>query len=105
VVEDGQPATDVFRSIRSLVQRAEPRMDALDINHVIEEVLVLARGELQNQDVLVRAELKATLPRLRGDRGAAAARSFELGHQRHTGDGGGEESPAGFDDQAAASRA
>jgi signal transduction histidine kinase len=68
VVEDGQRATDVFRSIRSLVQRAEPRMVTLDINGVIGEVLVLAHAELQNQDVLVRADLKATLPRLRGDR-------------------------------------
>lgn len=68
VVEDGHRAAEVFRSIRSLVQRAEPRMGTLDINDVIEEVLVLARGELQNQDVLVRADLKATLPRLRGDR-------------------------------------
>jgi signal transduction histidine kinase len=68
VVEDGRRAAEVFRSIRSLVQRAEPRMGTLDINDVIEEVLVLARVELQNQDVLVRADLKATLPRLRGDR-------------------------------------
>jgi signal transduction histidine kinase len=68
VVEDGRRAAEVFRSIRSLVHRAEPRMGTLDINDVIEEVLVLARVELQNQDVLVRADLKATLPRLRGDR-------------------------------------
>jgi C4-dicarboxylate-specific signal transduction histidine kinase len=68
VVEDGERAAGVFRSIRSLMQKAEPRMGPLDINDVIEEVLVLARGELQNQDVLVRADLKATLPRLRGDR-------------------------------------
>jgi signal transduction histidine kinase len=68
VVEDGQRAAEVFRSIRSLVQRAEPRMGTLDINDVIEEVLVLARGELQNQDILVRADLKPTLPQLRGDR-------------------------------------
>jgi signal transduction histidine kinase len=31
-------------------------------------VLVFARAELQNLDVLVRADLNATLPRLRGDR-------------------------------------
>jgi C4-dicarboxylate-specific signal transduction histidine kinase len=68
VVEDGKRAADVFRSIRSLVQRAEPRMVTLDINDVIEQVLVLARGEPHNQDVLVRADLKSTLPRLRGDR-------------------------------------
>jgi signal transduction histidine kinase len=68
VVKDGERAAEVFRSIRSLVQRAEPRMGTLDINDVIEEVLVLARGELQTQEVLVRTDLKAKLPRLRGDR-------------------------------------
>jgi C4-dicarboxylate-specific signal transduction histidine kinase len=68
VIADGERAAEIFRSIRSLVQRAEPRMATLDINTVIEEVLVLARGELQKQDVLVRADLKATLPQLRGDR-------------------------------------
>jgi C4-dicarboxylate-specific signal transduction histidine kinase len=49
VVKDGQRAAEVFRSIRALVQRDEPRMGTLDINDVIEEVLVLARGDLQNQ--------------------------------------------------------
>jgi C4-dicarboxylate-specific signal transduction histidine kinase len=68
VVEDGERAAEVFRSIRSLMQKAEPRMGTLDINDVIEEVLVLARGELQHQDVLVRTDLKTTLPPLRGDR-------------------------------------
>jgi C4-dicarboxylate-specific signal transduction histidine kinase len=68
LVKDGNRAADVFRSIRSLVQKAEPRMDPLDINEVIGDVLALARGEIQTQDVLVRADLTATLPRLRGDR-------------------------------------
>jgi signal transduction histidine kinase len=68
VVKDGNRAAEVFRSIRSLVQKAEPRMDPLDINDVIDEVLVLSRGELQTQDVLVRTDLNAALPRLRGDR-------------------------------------
>jgi signal transduction histidine kinase len=67
-VEDGHRTAEVFKSIRSLVQRAEPRMGTLHINDVIEVVLVLAHGELQTQDVLVRADLNATLPRLRGDR-------------------------------------
>ncbi|HEY3657993.1 MAG TPA: ATP-binding protein [Steroidobacteraceae bacterium] len=43
-------------------------MGTLAINDVIEEVLVLARGELQNLDVLVRTNLKAALPPLQGDR-------------------------------------
>jgi signal transduction histidine kinase len=43
-------------------------MDTLEINDVIEQVLMLARGELQNRDILVRTDLMATLSRLRGDR-------------------------------------
>jgi signal transduction histidine kinase len=68
IVKDGERAAEVFGSIRSLVQRAEPRMSTLDINGVIEEVLVLARGELQNENILVNIDLEASLPRLRGDR-------------------------------------
>jgi signal transduction histidine kinase len=68
VVQNGERATEVFRSIRSLMQRAEPRMSVLDINDVVEEALVLARGELQDQGILVRTELNTTLPRIRGDR-------------------------------------
>ena len=55
VVENGQRATEVFRGIRSLIQRAEPRMNVLDINDVIEETLVLARGELENQSVVAES--------------------------------------------------
>ena len=68
VVKEGKRAAEILSSIRSLVQRADPRMDTLNINDVIQEVLVLAGGELQNQDVLVRADLDARLPQLRGDR-------------------------------------
>ncbi len=68
VVQNGERATEVFRSIRSLMRRAEPRMSVLDINDVIEEALMLARGELQDQGILVRTELKTMLPRIRGDR-------------------------------------
>src|SRR5258708_1061182 len=35
VVQNGERATEVFRSIRSLMRRAEPRMSVLDINDVI----------------------------------------------------------------------
>jgi signal transduction histidine kinase len=68
VIEDGQRAREVFRSIRSLVQRAKPRMSALDISDVIADGLVLAGGALRQQDVVLKTDLAPTLPRLRGDR-------------------------------------
>jgi C4-dicarboxylate-specific signal transduction histidine kinase len=68
LVQDGTRATDVLRSIRSLVQKAEPRVARLDVDTVIEEVLVLARGELQQHRVTVRTELDTGLPPVLGDR-------------------------------------
>jgi signal transduction histidine kinase len=68
VVQSGARATDVLRSMRSLVQKAEPRVARLDVDTVIEEVLVLAKGELQQHRVAVRTELDAGLPQVLGDR-------------------------------------
>jgi signal transduction histidine kinase len=68
VVQSGTRATEVLRSMRALVQKAEPRVARLDVDTVIEEVLVLARGELQQHRVTVRTELDAGLPQVLGDR-------------------------------------
>jgi signal transduction histidine kinase len=67
-VENGNRTSDVIRSIRSLVQKAEPRVARLDVDTVIEEVLVLTRGELQRHRVAVRTEIDAGLPPVLGDR-------------------------------------
>jgi C4-dicarboxylate-specific signal transduction histidine kinase len=68
LVQDGNRAADVLRSIRSLVQKAEPRVLRLEIGTVIEEVLVLARGELQQHRIAARTEFDAGLPLVLGDR-------------------------------------
>jgi signal transduction histidine kinase len=68
MVENGNRTSDVIRSIRSLVQKAEPRVARLDVDTVIEEVLVLTRGELQQHRVAVRTEIDAGLPPVLGDR-------------------------------------
>jgi signal transduction histidine kinase len=68
VVRDGNRANEVFRSIRSLMQKAEPRVARLDIDTVIEDTLVLAMGELHQHDVALRTELAADLPPVLGDR-------------------------------------
>jgi signal transduction histidine kinase len=68
VIEDGHRAREVFTSIRALVQRAEPRMSALDMNDVIGEAIALAGSALQQQDVALNTDLASKLPRLPGDR-------------------------------------
>ena len=68
MASNGNRANEVFRSIRSLVQQAEPRVALLDIGTVVEEVLDLARTELQQYNVAVLTELEADLPLVLGDR-------------------------------------
>jgi signal transduction histidine kinase len=68
VVRDGNRANEVFRSIRSLMQKAEPRVARLDVDTVVEEALVLAMGELHQHDIAVRTELAGHLPPVLGDR-------------------------------------
>jgi len=68
MVQNGTRAADVIRSIRSLVQKAEPRVTRLDIDTVIEEVLALARGELQQHDVVLQTDIDSGLPSVLGDR-------------------------------------
>jgi signal transduction histidine kinase len=68
MVLNGNRAADVFRSIRSLVQKAEPRVARLDVDTVIKEILVIARGELQQHRVAVRTEIEGNLPPVLGDR-------------------------------------
>ena len=68
MAQNGNRAADVIRSIRSLVQKAEPRVTRLDIDTVIDEVLVLARGELQQHDVVVQTDIDGGLPPVLGDR-------------------------------------
>jgi signal transduction histidine kinase len=67
-VQNGDRAINVIRSIRSLVQKAEPHAVRLEIATVVEEVLVLARGELQQHNVAVRTEMDARSPPVLGDR-------------------------------------
>jgi signal transduction histidine kinase len=68
MVENGNRTSEVIRSIRSLVQKAEPRVTRLNVDTVIEDVLVLTRGELQQHRIAVRTEIDAGLPTVLGDR-------------------------------------
>jgi signal transduction histidine kinase len=67
-VENGSRAAAVFQSIRSLVQKAEPRVARLNVDTVIKEALVIARGELHQHQVAVQIEVDAGLTPVLGDR-------------------------------------
>ena len=68
IVADGKRAREVIARIRALTKRQVPRMDLLDLNRKIREVLALTEHELRSQDVVLRTQLDRTLPGVMGDR-------------------------------------
>jgi signal transduction histidine kinase len=68
IIKDSYRASEVIARIRSLVKKAPPRNDLVDLNEVIVEVLALAQSEARRHHVSLKRELKNDLPPVRGDR-------------------------------------
>ena len=68
IVADGKRAGEVITRIRALTRREAPRMELLDVNRKVREVLALAEHELKTHDIVLRTELAPTLPSVAGDR-------------------------------------
>ena len=68
IVTDTNRANDVISRIHSLVRKAAPSKDAVDINEAILEVVALTRAEAAKQGVTMQIQLADNLPRIRGDR-------------------------------------
>jgi PAS domain S-box-containing protein len=67
-IREAKRASDVIGRIRALLQKAPPRMERLDLNAVIREVLTLADNELLRGGVRVQTDLARDLPAVLGDR-------------------------------------
>jgi len=68
IVADGKRAREVISRIRALTKRQALRMDLLDLNREILEVLALTEQELRSHDIVLETRLDSTLPQVRGDR-------------------------------------
>jgi len=68
IVKDGTRAAEIISRIRLLFQKGTLQLEFVDLNEVIEEMIVLLRGETTRYSISVRTELAADLPRVRGDR-------------------------------------
>ena len=65
--KDGARAGDVIERIRALARKAPTKVDQLDINEAIREVIALTRGEITHSRVTLRTQLTEVTP-IRGDR-------------------------------------
>ena len=68
IIKDGYRASEVISRVRSLVKKAPPRNDLVDLNEVIVEVLALAQNEARRNRVFMKRELASDLPPVIGDR-------------------------------------
>jgi C4-dicarboxylate-specific signal transduction histidine kinase len=68
IVNDADRASDVVDRIRSLIKKAPPRKEVVDINAAILEVTALTHGEAVKTGVTVATQLVGDLPPIRCDR-------------------------------------
>lgn len=68
IIKDVMRASDVIDRIHSLVKKHAPRMEKLDINGAILEVVGLIQSEIIKNSVTARMELADSLPHVQGDR-------------------------------------
>jgi PAS domain S-box-containing protein len=68
IVKDGTRAAEIISRIRLLFQKGTQQLELVDVNEVIEEMIVLLRGEATRYSISVQTELTADLPQVMGDR-------------------------------------
>jgi PAS domain S-box-containing protein len=68
IITDGHRAGEIISRIRALVKKVPPQKNWLDINETIQEVIALARSEVQGNHVALQTQLSDELPLVLGDR-------------------------------------
>jgi C4-dicarboxylate-specific signal transduction histidine kinase len=68
IVKDVDRASAVIDRVHSLVKKAAPRRDTININDAIVEVMTVVHGEVVKNRIRMQTQLSDSLPRVRGDR-------------------------------------
>ena len=68
IVEDGKRAGDIIERLRSLYKKSPPKRELVDVNEIVQEMVVLLRGEANRYAVSVRADLATDLSKVTADR-------------------------------------
>jgi C4-dicarboxylate-specific signal transduction histidine kinase len=67
-VKDADRVDAIVGRMRALMQKASPRLDRVDVNEALQEVIELTRGEALKNGVSVDSQLAKGLPIIAGDR-------------------------------------
>jgi signal transduction histidine kinase len=68
IVEDANRASKIVSRVRALLKRTAPKVESLNINDVIGEIIILTRAEMRRNRITLRTELAEGLPLVLGDR-------------------------------------
>src|SRR5580704_4363911 len=68
IIRDVDRASAVIDRVHSLMKKAAPRTDTININDAILEVMTVVRGEVVKNRIRVQTQLSDSLPSVRGDR-------------------------------------
>jgi PAS domain S-box-containing protein len=68
IVKDSTRAAEIIKRTRLLFKKDTPDRELVDVNELIREMIVLLRSEAMRYNVVVRTELAADLPQVKGDR-------------------------------------
>jgi C4-dicarboxylate-specific signal transduction histidine kinase len=68
IVQDATRAGEIITRIRLLFKKGRPKLEQVDINDIIREIVALLRNEATRYGVSVRTELAGDLPPIMGDR-------------------------------------
>jgi C4-dicarboxylate-specific signal transduction histidine kinase len=67
-VKDADRVGAIVSRMRAFMQKASPRLDQVDLNEALQEVIELTRGEALKNGVSVESQLAKDLPIIAGDR-------------------------------------
>ena len=68
IVKDGRRASKVVDNIRDLIRKAPARMEHMDVNGAISEIIELTRAEAMKNSISVKTQLAEDLPFVETDR-------------------------------------
>jgi PAS domain S-box-containing protein len=68
IVRDRNRTGKIIDGVRALAKKAPPKMDCLDLNETIGEVVAMARSEVQRNRVSLQTQLANDLPLISGDK-------------------------------------
>jgi PAS domain S-box-containing protein len=68
MAKDARRAADIIDRVRLLYQKGSPHLDAVDVNELIREMVIVLRNEANRHSITMRTDLAERLPTVMADR-------------------------------------